>query len=69
MIKLNIIALSCLPQLVVVVLIVTGMLAAVFAAYAYKLITATLGTLMLNWYSYTTLILKSIIRLYIEFKR
>ena len=69
MIKLNIIVLSCFSQTIVVTLVVAGMVAAVFAAYAYKLVTATFSTFMFNWYDYTTSIFKSLIRLYIEFKR
>ena len=69
MIKLYIIALSCFSQTIILALIVAGMLATIPVAYAYKLIAATLSTLMLYWYDYTTSIFKSLIRLYIEFKR
>ena len=63
MIEFNIVVLSYFSQSVILAFIVARMVAAVFAAYAYKLVTATLGTLMFNWYSYTTLIIKSLTRL------
>ena len=69
MIKLNVVSLSCFSQLVIRAFIVAGMLVAILAAYLYKLITATFSAFVLYWYDYTTLILKSFIRLYIEFKR